>query len=182
MWRPVGKQEVEQWRELQREGLTLRQIGRLFGRNHSVVNYHLISQEERRLKCLNRMVNNRKSRVSTLRDILVTAASNARHRAEKKQIAFDIDAQFLMKLYWKQEGKCALTGLPFRFEWEGSRVNPYRPSVDRVTQSQGYVEDNVRLVLTAANLMRREWPDEVFFVVCRAALARWGKNRNGSAF
>lgn len=75
---------------------------------------------------------------------------------------FDITLPFLMDLFERQYGKCALSGLPMltithRDECpEDQRCNPNKLSIDRIDSSCGYTEDNVQLVRWRANSMKMD--------------------------
>jgi hypothetical protein len=75
---------------------------------------------------------------------------------------FNITVPFLMELFERQEGKCAISGLPMlttthRDECpEGERCNPNKLSIDRIDSLRGYTEDNVQLVRWRANSMKMD--------------------------
>jgi len=77
--------------------------------------------------------------------------------------------EYLIKLFERNSGRCALTGMPFRLEhYEKSRRNPYAPSIDRIDNGLGYTEGNVRLVLTFVNLAIADYGEDVFRRVATA--------------
>ena len=89
--------------------------------------------------------------------------SDSRKRAKKHGWDHNVDREYLVKLWKKQKGKCAvtkvtLTGMP------GSREskNPYRASLDRIDNAKGYVKGNVRFVSHWYNNAKSTWPDAVF--------------------
>jgi hypothetical protein len=68
---------------------------------------------------------------------------------------------------------CSATGLPLTWERDGdSYRRPWAPSIDRINCSKGYVPGNVRVVCSAFNTMRNEFPDEVVFALAKALAAR----------
>ena len=92
---------------------------------------------------------------------------NAQKRAERKNLAFSLDRGSLRKRY--ESGVCEITGIPFAYnpgeQWR-------RPSLDRIDNSRGYTEDNVRLVLFAVNSMLGSWGEDIAITVARAFLQR----------
>lgn len=93
----------------------------------------------------------------------------ARERAKAKGRPFDLTLEYLIKLFERNSGRCALTGMPFRLEhYEKSRRNPYAPSIDRIDNGLGYTEGNVRLVLTFVNLAIADYGEDVFRRVATA--------------
>lgn len=71
----------------------------------------------------------------------------------------EITEVFLQKLFIKQKGRCALTGTVFD--------EIYKPSVDRIDSSVGYLQTNVQLVLNEINKMKTNLPLDVFLIRCK---------------
>jgi len=68
-----------------------------------------------------------------------------------------------------EAGTCQRTGLPFDLRPPvASKRHPFSPSLDRIDGREGYVTGNVRVVVSAFNVARNEWGDEVFEAVARA--------------
>ncbi len=75
-----------------------------------------------------------------------------------------ITHQFLMLLYARQGGRCALSGVPMTTIAEKGHVLT-NVSIDRIDSSKGYFEENIQLVCHIVNLMKhnmtvnqlREW-------------------------
>ena len=164
LWRPVSPAEVDEWKSLVKEsGLTLREVGRRFGRDHRVIAYHV---KERRRKATPKETRDkwRKSINGTLTIMLM----QARRRATLRELEIDIDLPYVRYLYDKQEGRCLLTGLPFQVAQQSEyRANPFVPSIDRIDSTKGYTKQNTRLVLYAINSAMNEWGEEVFALIAR---------------
>jgi hypothetical protein len=89
--------------------------------------------------------------------------SNSRKRAAKFNWDHDLTIPYLAKLWFKQKGRCALTGIMLEYErGDPQSKNPYRTSVDRIDNNRGYVQGNVRLLTHWANNAKSTWPDEIF--------------------
>jgi len=73
---------------------------------------------------------------------LTQALKGVRRRSKLKNNYTDIDLEFLMYLWNKQNGKCALTGMDMTYKFYEGRVNT-NVSVDRIDSSKGYTRDNV---------------------------------------
>lgn len=100
---------------------------------------------------------------------------NSRARAQKSQIDFDLDKEFLSDLFEKQSNKCALTGISFEYEVTNSGYRhrrPFAPSLDRINCQNGYTKDNVRIVCIIVNFALCEFGDEAFNKMCKAYVAR----------
>ncbi len=76
--------------------------------------------------------------------------NNAKSRAKKKQLNFDIDIQWLRDKLDK--GRCEVTGLKFKYKkYDDSKTSPYAPSLDRINPKKGYTKDNTQVVITNYN-------------------------------
>lgn len=91
--------------------------------------------------------------------------SNARRRAEDKGIPFDLDRLDLIERIAK--GRCEVTGLLFDMTASGG-LNPWAPSLDRRNNAKGYTPDNVQVVVSAYNVAKGPWGDEVLLKLARA--------------
>ena len=87
---------------------------------------------------------------------------------------------FLMKLWEKQRGRCALTGLPMTWQIATREdiANGYglgrNVSVDRIDNSRGYVKGNIRLICSQLNYMRGSLGDNDFILWCELVVRHNG--------
>ncbi len=94
-----------------------------------------------------------------------------RRRSEYKNLEHDVDKDYLVELYNQQKGRCAITNVPLKLErgegdvWENC-------SVDRIDNSIGYMQGNIRLVCRAVNMMRSNMGDELLYYWCRKILGQ----------
>lgn len=65
-------------------------------------------------------------------------------------------------------GVCQATGMQLDF---ATISGPFIPSVDRIDHQQGYVPENVRVVILMFNLARRNWRDEDVLSMAHALVA-----------
>lgn len=108
---------------------------------------------------------------TSLRGKMYGLLEAARGRAKKKGLEIDIDLDFLLELYEKQDGKCSLTKIPFTFERNTNgekKFLPYNPSIDRIDSKKGYTKENVRLLLVIMNLSLNNFGEECFYEVCKS--------------
>ncbi len=71
----------------------------------------------------------------------------------------------------RSNGKCEVTGIPFSDEVPtGSRISPFKESVDRIDSSKGYHATNCRVVCLAVNLAMRDWGEAVMITIGKAML------------
>lgn len=108
--------------------------------------------------------------------------SNIKNRTKKKGWQFDITTEFIRELYSKQNGKCAVTKIPFTFNpikhrsHRGRHKDPFSPSIDRIDSSRGYTKDNIRLVCVIVNLALNEFGDQIFSKMCTEFVSNANKD------
>lgn len=91
----------------------------------------------------------------------------ARNRAKLKNLECTLTLERVKCLLSPMT--CEMTGLPLTWDsLEGSKYNPWAPSLDRKDNSIGYTDGNVRVVCWAYNKARSDWPDEVFHELAMA--------------
>jgi hypothetical protein len=86
----------------------------------------------------------------------------------RKTIGGTVTAKQLRDLWYKQEGRCALTGREMMLRNGKQHLNS--PSVDRKDRTRPYEIDNIRLVTYQANCARLFGSDEELFEFCQAIL------------
>jgi hypothetical protein len=192
-WRKVQPTEVEAWVKLSDQGQTTRAIGRIYGREHSIIRKWLlkagVSQEQikRNQQIANKEKRNTLNTVRCDKGIFRkhTALSkqcymmldSAYRRSQKQGLAFDLTLDFILRLHKQQHGLCALTGLTMDM---GSpkigRSRPFIPSLDRIEADKGYTQTNVRLVCWAVNAALSQWGEAQFASICRAYIRRCDGN------
>jgi len=108
-------------------------------------------------------------RNGSLENFLKVELAVAKNRNEKHNVKhpthlreFDITIPFLVDLLERQDGRCALSGLPMLTTThiderpDDKRSNPNKLSIDRIDSVRGYTEDNVQLVRWRANCMKSD--------------------------
>lgn len=105
-----------------------------------------------------------------LRYKLQQALKGTRRRSKEKNIYNDLTIDYLLYLWERQKGCCALTGIPMTYKFYEGRVNT-NVSVDRIDSTKGYSKDNVQLVCMAANQMKNDLSMEEFIKMCEYVLA-----------
>ncbi len=83
-------------------------------------------------------------------------------RAQQKGWDFDLTLEWAEGILENNDYRCPMTGIPFMklCEQRGA-MHPFAPSIDRIDTSQGYTQDNTRIVLTAINIMMSDWGEDV---------------------
>lgn len=93
---------------------------------------------------------------------------NTRTRAEKSNLDFNLDKEYIKTLYLKQDKKCEKTNIPFELS-KGNGLkerSPWSISIDRIDNSKGYTKDNVQLVCLMYNLCKSSWTEKEIQEFC----------------
>lgn len=109
---------------------------------------------------------------------LASQLSLLKTRARTKGVTFDLTLEHIRALLENQHYKCGVSGIAFEFgalDRAHFSSEPWRPSVDRIDASGGYVQGNCRIVCVAVNIALNEWGEEVLLRVSRAVVAQYGK-------
>lgn len=108
-----------------------------------------------------------------------------RGNATKRNLEWSISNSYLMDLM-ENTIYCPFMGMVLSYEFTeaseiGSRTNPARASLDRIDNSKGYSEDNVRIVSWAYNLLKGTLTDEQVLSYCKA-IVKNSENKNDGIF
>lgn len=95
---------------------------------------------------------------------------SARQRAKVKELAFDIDLDYLISIWESQNGICSVSGTGFDMTPAEQRVNRNAPSIDRIIPHLGYIKGNVRLVSWHVNAAISEYGLETFISLCESVV------------
>jgi hypothetical protein len=125
---------------------------------------------------------------SSVAGFIVNLIANSQRSAKERGVEWklgDHDAAFayLLDLYKRQQGRCAISGREFKI----ARLTGYdfnlAPSLDRIYSDRAYEVGNVRFVLRCLNYGKSNLPPEEFVaIICDAAdLARRGSAQLTSA-
>jgi len=101
---------------------------------------------------------------------MVETCRLARRRAARKGMEYNLTVEFLEDMWNKQNGKCALTGLPMIIpvDRNDGKTLPFTPSIDKIDVKKGYTKDNVRLLCHVVNSALNEYGDETFDKIAKA--------------
>ncbi len=96
-----------------------------------------------------------------------------KQRSKDKGLDFDLTRNWFVERL--ERGVCEVTGLSF--ELGGGRhaerlTHPFSPSVDRISPSKGYTEDNCRLVVLNYNMAKGEFTHEDVLTWARALIRK----------
>ena len=91
-----------------------------------------------------------------------------RSKRLKQRIPVTIDYNYILNLYYKQDGRCALSGV--KLTHLSSNIlkmfdrNPNNISIDRKDTTKGYISGNIQLVCKRVNIMKHSLTDKQFKV------------------
>ncbi len=98
----------------------------------------------------------------------------AEYRDKRKKNGCNLSTEYLKNLWEEQKGVCPLTGwqlkLPAGTDIAWIEPSPSNASLDRIDNSKGYVEGNVRFIAYMANIARQSFSDEQLIDFCKAVV------------
>lgn len=98
-------------------------------------------------------------------------AKKARERSERKGREFNLTLEYLKELWEEQDGKCPFTAwrlIPRDYKNRDKiKLLPNHASLDRIDNSKGYIEGNVRFVAVMYNFARNVFTDQDVIDFCR---------------
>lgn len=104
---------------------------------------------------------------------ITSRVASYRTRAKSEGRPFNIDAEYLIKLWNEQAGKCFYTQQPIDFEFtvelRGS-IHPFQPSLDKKDPALGYTKGNVVWCAYVVNRMKNDLDYDDFIAACSFVL------------
>jgi hypothetical protein len=108
----------------------------------------------------------------TLTGAITVLLNGAKNRAKKRDIMCDLTHAELVDLFNRQQGLCAISGIPFDLSRPiRNKMNPFAPSIDKIDLTKGYTFNNVRFVLTIVNIGMNTFGDKVFIDFAKQYIA-----------
>ena len=80
-----------------------------------------------------------------------------------RNLAWDLEAQDILDMYYSQDCKCALTGWSIGWAEKGLTATA---SIDRIDSSEGYLKGNVQLLHKDVNMAKQQYSQEYFIEMC----------------
>jgi len=104
-------------------------------------------------------------------DLTKTVWAGIREGAKKRDISFDLTIEQAWEQFVRQNGTCALSGVPINLSSKLLNSNPdysdFTASLDRKDSSKGYTVDNIQWVHKVINRMKGPLSDEEFKTWCK---------------
>jgi hypothetical protein len=111
-------------------------------------------------------------RIDFLKTTLRKTKSDAKNR---RNLEFKIDLKYLLDLFEKQQGQCALSGWKLEFvsggDFRGNK-NPRACSIDRIDNNIGYIPGNVQLTCCLPNFLKSDMNITEFRQLCKDIASR----------
>ena len=89
-----------------------------------------------------------------------------KHSAKKRGHVWELQKSDLDTIFNSQSGYCALSGIQMVHELS----SPYRPSIDRIDSSVGYILGNVQFVCSVVNVIKNKIDEQEFVRLCTAVV------------
>ena len=108
---------------------------------------------------------------SAVGQVCGTLMTYLRRKAKERGLLFQVTKQDLWNLFLRQEGKCALSGVPITLTTVVNAQNnldktQMSASLDRIDNSKGYTVDNIQWIHKILNAMRRQYSVEEYVHWC----------------
>lgn len=108
-------------------------------------------------------------------DISLHRISDAKYRAKKKQLEFNLTPEWYINKI--ETGICEATGLSFTNYGEDGRARgPFGPSIDRIDPTKGYTTDNSRIVCNIYNYAKYLYTDYDVYIMSKAFIEQYEKD------
>jgi hypothetical protein len=108
--------------------------------------------------------------IKEARTFLGRTLSKTKYAARNvRDLEFDIDIDYIMKIYEQQNGKCALTGWDLEFTRGGiydNGTNPRAATIDRIWNSSGYIRGNIQITCWQPNKVKGSLSNKKFIEMC----------------
>jgi hypothetical protein len=86
--------------------------------------------------------------------------------ARRRGYSFNITIEYAWGLFINQNKKCALSGLPLKFEIANRNISQTTASLDRINSKLNYIEGNVQWVHKDVNIMKNVFDQDYFINLC----------------
>lgn len=96
-------------------------------------------------------------------------ASAIKSASHKRGVICLIDKDDLLGQHLRQDGKCAITGVPMTCNLVANGKHS-QASVDRIDSGGNYSIDNIQIVCNIVNIMKHDMPQSEFLKWCKAVI------------
>lgn len=132
--------------------------------------YRVISGEAKSCGCridfYQKFTGENSSQFTGYREIRGSTWYKIKCHAKSRNLELKISIKDVWNLYEKQNGKCALSGVPIKFGKITRNKGDISASLDRIDSSRGYTLDNIQLVHKDINAIKSNFSEEYFVMLC----------------
>jgi len=93
--------------------------------------------------------------------------NSCKHGAAVRDFSFEITKEDMWQQWLKQDGKCALSGIPLTIERNYKKMKTMTASLDRIDSTKGYTTDNIQWVHKDLNRMKMNYDNQYFIDMCK---------------
>ena len=93
-------------------------------------------------------------------------------KTKNPELEWEIDPEDLIEVWYRQEGKCALTGMFMTWGKDGSGRKELNISIDRIDPNEHYIPGNMQLVCGRVNYMKHTLPEEELYWWCKNVVTK----------
>lgn len=115
------------------------------------------------------------SRRPTMAEAIRAALRRAASRTAEHGVPFDLTQRYVEDRVAEAGGCCEVSGVAYVPDYDPERRfshNPYGFSIDRIEPTLGYVEGNVRFVITAVNFAINQWGMDAYLRIAQATVVK----------
>jgi hypothetical protein len=107
------------------------------------------------------------------------ALRKARSRADKREVPFNIDKEYLISLFKDQEGKCYYSGVQLNIVKKKTGVinDPMKMTLDCIEPGVGYIKGNVVWCAYCVNVFKQKMSVSEMVQICGGIIKTSSENK-----
>lgn len=106
------------------------------------------------------------------KNVILEALRKIKGRARLKGFEYNLDFNYIWKVFKYQKGTCLQTNIPLEISSGHGLANrsPWGFSIDRIDNDEGYVKGNIQIVSNMYNMCKSTWKHEDIIKFCKELL------------
>lgn len=133
----------------------------------------IVGRKKSQLKfCNKKCYTENKKQKNVVFNRMIQSIKNRLIGGRKKEL--NIDSGYLREIWENQNGFCQVTGIQLSLPETGRVLDktrsPWKPSVDRIDPTKGYIKGNVRFVAYIANIAQSNFTHEELLQFCQLVI------------
>lgn len=155
---------IEDVKGMLQNGMQIKEIAKLTNRTEVsivwLINERLKLRKE--YPHVNKAINEYRNSKMTAEQYIKIKYQCAKRSARESNMEFDLTADYLISLYYKQNKKCFYSLIDMEHKYH----SPFSISIDRIDSDGGYTKENIVLCCWNINMMKRDNKKDVFIDLC----------------